>query len=136
MTKPQALTDEEFENIKIDRANKIPMLKAQIDRLIATVEYWKANCETNNAELGQIVEELKGRLRTEEVLHKQAFIEPLTDDEFQQKKAEAERMRGIADDADVYRWIATVEALQKENVTLKEEVRSKWQSVWRDVRGG
>lgn len=43
---------------------------------------------------------------------KHSHIEPLTDDEFEEIKQEAERMRGIADDAMYHRLIATVEDLR------------------------
>ena len=49
----------------------------------------------------------------------------LTDKEIDERKQEAERMRGIADDADVYRYLATIKQLKEENKKLKDDIDRK-----------
>lgn len=57
--KPKPLTDEEFEQMKIDRANKIPMFKVGIERLIATVDYWRRERQQTAKDSVSVIDRLQ-----------------------------------------------------------------------------
>jgi hypothetical protein len=60
---------------------------------------------------------------------------PLSDEEIEGRRMEAERMRGICDDADIYRWIATIESKDR-LIKVREEAAQDLKAKLDELRHG